>query len=380
MSSYGFLIGSVVAAKVIRALYLASRPKIQDRLSTESFRIGPPDDFHVHLRDGEVLEHTAAAVSRQFARALIMPNLRPPIINTDQALAYRTRIMDAIALSAPQSSFTPLMTLYLTDRTTPEEIRRAKSSGHIYACKLYPAGATTNSDSGVTDITLIYETLQTMAHLGILLLVHSEVTDQKVDIFDREYEYIKRYLKPLVKAIPNLKIVLEHVTTQEAVDFVLSCGPNVAATITAHHLLYNRNRLFLNGINPHYYCLPILKAEEHRRALLLAATGATGKFFGGTDSAPHFKVEKEACCGSAGCYTAFAAVELYAEAFDSVNCLHLLDDFLGTYGARFYGIPRNKGAGKVLLRKEWDVPRSLPFGKDCVVPLRFGERIRWTTQ
>lgn len=332
-----------------------------------------PDDWHVHVRDGAALHTVVPHTARQFARAIIMPNLRPPIIATDQALAYRQRILAAVPTGL---DFDPLMTLYLTDNTSPKEIERAKASGQVVACKLYPAGATTNSDSGVTRIESIYPALAAMEETGLLLLVHGEVTNSDVDIFDREAVFIKRVLMPLSDRFPRLKVVMEHITTQEAVDFVTAAPATVAATITAHHLLYNRNALFLGGIRPHYYCLPVLKREVHRLALLAAAISGNPKFFLGTDSAPHARHTKETGCGCAGCYTAHAALELYAEAFEEANALERLEGFASFHGADFYGLPRNPGA--LTLRKETTpVTAQFEFGDATLIPLRAGETLAW---
>ena len=332
-----------------------------------------PDDWHVHVRDGAALHTVVPHTARQFARAIIMPNLRPPIIATDQALAYRQRILAAVPTGL---DFDPLMTLYLTDNTSPKEIERAKASGQVVACKLYPAGATTNSDSGVTRIESIYPALAAMEETGLLLLVHGEVTNSDVDIFDREAVFIKRVLMPLSDRFPRLKVVMEHITTQEAVDFVTAAPATVAATITAHHLLYNRNALFLGGIRPHYYCLPVLKREVHRRALLAAAISGNPKFFLGTDSAPHARHTKETGCGCAGCYTAHAALELYAEAFEEANALERLEGFASFHGADFYGLPRNRGT--LTLRKETaPVAAQFEFGDATLIPLRAGETLAW---
>lgn len=332
-----------------------------------------PDDWHVHVRDGAALHTVVPHTARQFARAIIMPNLRPPIIATDQALAYRQRILAAVPTGL---DFDPLMTLYLTDNTSPKEIERAKASGQVVACKLYPAGATTNSDSGVTRIESIYPALAAMEETGLLLLVHGEVTNGDVDIFDREAVFIKRVLMPLSDRFPRLKVVMEHITTQEAVDFVTAAPATVAATITAHHLLYNRNALFLGGIRPHYYCLPVLKREVHRLALLAAAISGNPKFFLGTDSAPHARHTKETGCGCAGCYTAHAALELYAEAFEEANALERLEGFASFHGADFYGLPRNRGT--LTLRKETTpVAAQFEFGDATLIPLRAGETLAW---
>lgn len=332
-----------------------------------------PDDWHLHLRDRAAMRSVVPDSARQFARAIIMPNLRPPITTTEQALAYRARIVAAVP---PGLTFQPLMTLYLTDHTSPAEIARAKASGHVVAGKLYPAGATTNSDSGVTDIRKVYPALEAMQDYGLPLLVHGEVVDPKVDIFDREAVFIEQVLIPLIRDFPALKVVLEHITTQDAADFVRDAPTTVAATITAHHLLYNRNALFQGGIRPHYYCLPILKRERHRQALIQAATSGHPKFFLGTDSAPHPRQGKEAACGCAGCYTAHAALELYAEAFEAADGLDRLEAFASFNGPDFYGLPRNRDT--ITLRRELvSVPASIPFGADELIPLRAGETVGW---
>jgi len=332
-----------------------------------------PDDWHLHVRDGAAMRAVVPHSARQFARAIIMPNLRPPVTTTEQALAYRERILDAVP---PGWDFQPLMTLYLTDNTPPAEIARAKASGHIKACKLYPAGATTNSDSGVTDVRKLYPVLAAMQAQGLPLLVHGEVTDPEVDVFDREAVFIDRVLAPVACEFPELKIVLEHITTREAADYVREAPATVAATITAHHLLYNRNAIFQGGIRPHYYCLPILKHERHRQALIRAATSGDPKYFLGTDSAPHPCSGKETACGCAGCYTAHAALELYAEAFDAAGALDRLEAFASFNGADFYGLPRNTGT--ITLRKEsWTPPESYVFGEAALKPLRSGETLPW---
>eukprot|EP00455_Lapot_gusevi_P038809 TRINITY_DN4350_c0_g3_i1.p1 TRINITY_DN4350_c0_g3~~TRINITY_DN4350_c0_g3_i1.p1 ORF type:complete len:353 (-),score=70.42 TRINITY_DN4350_c0_g3_i1:22-1080(-) len=331
------------------------------------------DDFHLHLRDGDVLQNVVPDAAAQFARAIVMPNLKPPVLTTEDAVAYRDRILSA----RPQGSdFTPLMTLYLTDNTDPQEIHRAKASGAVFAVKLYPAGATTNSASGVTDIRKVYPVLREMEAVGLPLLIHGEVTDPSVDFFDREAEFIGRYLRPLIQEFPGLKIVMEHITTKDAVDFVLSCGPNVGATITAHHLLYNRNSIFTSGLNPHFFCLPILKRETHRAALVAAATSGNPKFFAGTDSAPHPRHLKENDHGCAGCYTAFAALPLYTEVFDGAGALDQLEAFCSQNGANFYGLPLNEGS-VVLEKQEWRAPETLPFGQHEVVPIRAGQTLLW---
>lgn len=331
-----------------------------------------PDDWHIHLRDGVQLKDTVRDVSRYMGRAIIMPNLVPPATCTDTALSYRDRIMAA----EPQGNFEPLMVLYLTDKTTPEEIRKAKATGKIFAAKLYPAGATTNSDSGVTDIENVFPALEAMQEVGMLLLVHGEVTDSSIDIFDRERVFLETKLSKVVDAFPGLKIVLEHITTKDAVEFVEAASDNVAATITAHHLLYNRNHMLAGGIRPHYYCLPILKRNTHQQALIKAATSGNPKFFLGTDSAPHAKDKKEAACGCAGAYTAHAAIELYAEAFEEVDALDKLEGFASHFGADFYGLPRNSDT-ITLQKSSWQVPDSYPLGDADVVPIKAGAEIDW---
>ena len=332
-----------------------------------------PDDWHVHLRDGALMQSVLPDTARQFARAIIMPNLRPPVTTTVHALEYRTRILAAL----PQGmKFEPLMTLYLTDNTTAQEIKRAAQSGIIHAVKLYPAGATTHSDAGVTDIRKAYPALEEMQHCGMPLLVHGEVTDPAVDIFDRESVFVERVMIPLLRDMPELRVVFEHITTRDAVQFVAGTPDNVAATITAHHLLYNRNALFSGGLRPHYYCLPVLKREIHRDTLLKAACSGNPKFFLGTDSAPHSQSSKEATCGCAGIYTAHAAIELYAEAFEQMDALDKLEGFAAFYGADFYRLPRN--TEKMTLRKEsWQVPDSFAFGEHRLIPLRAGENVSW---
>jgi dihydroorotase len=335
--------------------------------------ITTPDDWHLHLRDGAALATTVPHTARQFRRAVIMPNLTPPVTTADLASAYRERILAA----APEDSkFDPLLTLYLTDNTSVEEIHRAQSLGHVYACKLYPAGATTNSDFGVTDLNKLDPVLEAMQSAGLPLLIHGEVTDSAVDIFDREAVFIQRHLIPLLKRHPDLKIVLEHLTTADGVAFVQSAPDNVAATITAHHLLYNRNAIFAGGLNPHMYCLPVLKREQHRESLLRAATSGSGKFFLGTDSAPHPVSGKEKGCGCAGIYTAHAALELYATAFEAAGALDRLEGFASFYGPDFYGLPRNKGT-VTLEKREWEIPARYGFGVEEVVPLEAGKRLAW---
>ena len=332
-----------------------------------------PDDWHLHLRDGSALKAVLPDTARQFARAIVMPNLRPPVTTTELALAYRERIIEALPVGM---AFEPLMTLYLTDNTSADEILKAKASGLVYGVKLYPAGATTNSDSGVTSLDKCANALAAMEKLGLPLLVHAEVTDSDIDVFDRELVFIKRHMIPLLKKYPALKVVFEHITTKDAADFVALAPANVAATITAHHLLMNRNDMFKGGIQPHHYCLPVLKRETHRVALVKAATSGSHKFFLGTDSAPHARHTKEAACGCAGMYTARTAMELYAEAFEAANALDKLEAFASFNGADFYGLPRN--AEKVTLVKEsWKVPASLPYDGDVLVPLRADQMVHW---
>jgi dihydroorotase len=336
-----------------------------------------PDDWHLHLRDGDALKAVLPDTARQFARAIVMPNLKPPVRTTEEARQYRARILDAAKTELGDAAiFTPLMTLYLTDNTAAEEIARAKASGFVHAVKYYPAGATTNSDSGVTDIRKCDAVFEAMQAAGMPLLLHGEVTDHHIDIFDREKIFIDTQLVPLAKRFPKLRIVLEHITTADAVNFVRDAGENVAATITAHHLLYNRTDIFRGGVRPHYYCLPVLKREEHRVALLKAATSGSAKFFLGTDSAPHAKHTKEASCGCAGCYTALHAMELYATAFESVNALDKLEGFASFFGADFYRLPRNEDS-ITLEKSPWHVPEELPFPTSPLVPLRAGEEIGW---
>ena len=333
-----------------------------------------PDDWHLHLRDDEALSVVLPHSARQFARAIIMPNLRPPVTTVEAAAAYRERIRAALPAGM---SFEPLMTLYLTDRTPVDEIRRAVDSGFVKAVKLYPAGATTNSDAGVTDLAKCDAALVEMEKLGLPLLMHGEVTDPAVDIFDRENVFIETVMQPLLARRPGLRVVLEHITTKDAAEFVMAAGDNVAATITAHHLLYNRNAIFTGGIRPHYYCLPVLKRETHRAALVQAATSGNAKFFLGTDSAPHARMTKETSCGCAGCYTAFSALELYTEAFEAAGALGTLEAFASFNGPDFYRLPRNTGT--VTLEKQtWVVPDAFDYaGGDQLVPLRAGERLAW---
>jgi dihydroorotase len=337
-----------------------------------SLTLTRPDDWHLHVRDGaamcDVVPHTAA----QFARAIIMPNLKPPVTTTELAMAYRQRILQCVPAGI---DFEPLMTLYLTDNLPPEEIAKAHAAG-VVALKLYPAGATTNSDAGVTDIKKTYATLEAMQKHGLKLLVHGEVTSPDIDLFDREAVFIDRHLIPLRKDFPELRIVFEHITTREAAQYVESTDRHVAATITAHHLLFNRNAIFMGGIRPHYYCLPVLKREEHRQALLRAATSGSAKFFLGTDSAPHPAALKEHATGCAGCYTAHAAIEMYAEAFDSMGALERLEGFASFNGPDFYGLPRNTSTIE-LQRQDWRSPVTVPFGETELKPLRGGEVLPW---
>lgn len=331
-----------------------------------------PDDWHIHLRDGDALERTVGDAAAQFARAIVMPNLVPPVMNAEQALAYRERIY---AARPAGSHFEPLMVLYLTDNTTPADIAKARAAG-VKACKLYPAGATTNSASGVTNLEKIYPVLDAMQEAGMHFLLHGEVTDSSIDIFDREKVFIERTFAKVVAQFSGLKMVLEHITTADAADFVATAPANVGATITAHHLLYNRNHMLAGGIRPHYYCLPILKRNTHQQALIKAATSGSPKFFLGTDSAPHARDKKEAACGCAGSYTAFAAIELYAEAFEEAGKLDKLEGFASHFGADFYDLPRNSDT-ITLVRQDWQVPDHLPLGQTQLVPLRAGETLRW---
>ena len=340
--------------------------------SVDSLTITRPDDWHLHVRDGEALHTVVPHTAAQFGRAIIMPNLRPPVTTAEQAVAYKQRILAAV----PEGmAFEPLMTLYLTDNLPPEEIVRAKAAG-VVAAKLYPAGATTNSDAGVTDLRKTYKTLEAMQKAGMLLLVHGEVTSSDIDLFDREAVFIEQQLIPLRRDFPELKIVFEHITTQDAADYVAGADRFTAATITAHHLLYNRNAIFIGGVRPHYYCLPVLKRERHRVALVQAATSGSSKFFLGTDSAPHPAHLKEHASGCAGCYTAHAAIEMYAEAFDNAGALGQLEGFASFHGADFYGLPRNTGT--ITLRREsWTPPDSFAFGEGQLKPLRSGEALPW---
>ncbi|SEJ86336.1 dihydroorotase [Achromobacter sp. NFACC18-2] len=346
--------------------------------STTQLTITRPDDWHLHLRDGAALEAVVADTARQFARAIIMPNLKPPVTTTEQALAYRGRILEALAKTdVNPDSFTPLMTLYLTDNTSAEEIVRAHESGQVYAVKLYPAGATTNSDAGVTDLLgKCTKALEALQECGMPLLVHGEVTDPSIDVFDREAIFVERVMKPLRRAFPALKVVFEHITTKEGAEYVRDAEGPIAATITPQHLLYNRNAIFQGGVRPHWYCLPILKRETHRLALVEAATSGSPRFFLGTDSAPHARGLKEHACGCAGCYTALHAMELYATAFDAVGKLDKLEGFASFHGPDFYGLPRNDGT-LTLSRETYLVPDELAFGNTTLVPLAAGEALGW---
>jgi dihydroorotase len=340
---------------------------------SQSITITRPDDWHLHLRDGAVLTSVLPHSARQFARAIVMPNLKPPVTTTAQAVAYRERILAALPAGM---RFEPLMALYLTDNTPPDEIRRARDSGVVHAVKLYPAGATTNSDAGVTALSKCYKTLEVMQEIGMPFLVHGEVTDPAVDIFDREAVFIERVMQPLRRDMPALKVVFEHITTRDAAQYVAEADGPIGATITAHHLLYNRNEIFKGGIRPHYYCLPVLKREKHRQALVRVATSGNPRFFLGTDSAPHPKGLKEHACGCAGCYTALHAMELYAEAFDKAGALDKLEAFASFNGPAFYGLPRN--TDRITLQREtWTLPAELPFGEATIVPLNGGETIGW---
>jgi dihydroorotase len=340
---------------------------------TDSITIHRPDDFHVHLRDGEGLRAVVPMTAQQFARAMVMPNLKPPVTTVAMAAGYRDRII--AALGAGQS-FSPLMALYLTDKTTVDEIARVADSEFVHALKYYPAGATTNSDSGVTQLSKVYSVLEAMQKRGVVLCLHGEVTQPDVDVFDREAKFVDQSLAQIVRDFPALRIVVEHITTTEAAQFVIAAGANVAATITPQHLLYSRNAIFTGGIRPHFYCLPILKRESHRQTLMKAATSGSAKFFLGTDSAPHSKNNKETCCGAAGCFTAHAAMELYAQAFDSEGAIDKLDDFASRWGAAFYGLPRNTQT-MTLKRESWTPPSEFAFGNETVVALTSGETLHW---
>ena len=339
----------------------------------QSITLVRPDDWHLHVRDGDALSAVVPHTAARFGRALIMPNLKPPVTTTAQALAYRERIVAA----APGTGFEPLMSLYLTDNLSPDEIDRAQASGRVVACKLYPAGATTNSDAGVTAIDKVYPVLERMEALGMILCVHGEATGHEVDVFDRERVFIERTRSPLVRCFPALKVGFEHITTAEAAQFVRAAGVNVAVTVMAHHLLLNRNAIFAGGIRPHHYCLPVLKRESHREALVAAVTSGNPRFFLGTDSAPHALSAKENACGCAGCYTAHAGIELYAEVFDAAGALDKLEAFASLNGPAFYGLPPNPDT-ITLVREAWTVPVNYPYlGSDPLVPLRAGEQVGW---
>ena len=344
--------------------------------SLTSLTITRPDDWHLHLRDGDYLRAVLPDTAKRFARAIVMPNLKPPVTTVALAHAYRQRILDAMPAGA---KFQPLMTLYLTDNTHPDEILQLKQSIGVVAVKYYPAGATTNSDAGVTDLTRCAAVLEAMQQTGLPLLVHGEVTDPAVDIFDRERVFLERELTPLMARYPRLKIVVEHITTREAAQFVADAPANIAATITAHHLLLNRNALFVGGMRPHNYCLPVLKREVHREALVAAAASGNAKFFLGTDSAPHARHTKEVDCGCAGCYTAHAGIELYAEAFEAAGALDKLEGFASHFGPDFYGLPRNSDT-ITLVKETWRVPLDVAYGDDRLTPFRAGGEIRWRLQ
>jgi len=342
-------------------------------MSLSTLTLRRPDDFHVHLRDTAQMRAVVGATAQVFGRAIVMPNLKPPITTTDAAAGYRKRIRDALPAD---SRFEPLMTLYLTDNTSADDLARAKASGFVHAVKYYPAGATTNSESGVTSLPRVNHALAAMERLGIVLSIHGEVTDAEVDVFDRERVFVERHLASIVRDHPGLRIVLEHITTREAAQFVADAPPRVAATITPQHLLYSRNALFAGGLRPHLYCLPVLKRETHRQALVAAATSGNPKFFLGTDSAPHATDTKEHACGCAGCYSAPAALPLYAEAFEDAGALAQLEGFASLHGPAFYGLPAN-GETVTLVRDAWRVPDTLPFGDDTIVPLHAGRELRW---
>ena len=339
----------------------------------DKLTIARPDDWHLHVRTGAVLQAVIAATAQQFARAIIMPNLKPPVTSVEQALIYRDEILNSLPAG---SGFQPLMTLYLTGNTSPNDVKQVAESQYIHAFKLYPAGATTNSDSGVSNIEAAYPIFEAMEKQDVPLLVHGEVTDEKYDIFDREKVFIDTQLREIVNRFPNLRIVMEHVTTEEAVQFVASAADKIAATITPQHLLYNRNAMLAGGIRPHFYCLPILKREQHRQALVTAATSGSPKFFLGTDSAPHLTHLKEHSCGCAGCFNAPTALSLYAEAFDQVGKLDKLEGFASFYGADFYGLPRNQGS-VTLVKKDWQVAELYQLGHETITPLRSGETLHW---
>ncbi len=340
---------------------------------TDRLTITRPDDWHLHLRDGEVLQHVVPATARQMHRAIVMPNLKPPVTDATQALAYRERILSHVPEGV---DFNPLMTLYLTDNTTAEMISAAGKTEHVKAVKLYPAGATTNSDSGLTDLGKLDDICAALTEAKMPLLVHGEVTHNHVDIFDREKEFLDDILAPLVARHPNMRMVVEHITTKESADFVQSHGDNIGATITPQHLAFNRNHMLVGGIRPHLFCLPILKRKKHQQALQDVVVSGNHKFFLGTDSAPHAKGAKENACGCAGCYSAYAAIELYAEIFEDLGALDKLEGFASYYGADFYRLPRNK-TQVTLIKEAWQAPHEMPFGSDVIVPLRAGETLRW---
>ncbi|PWF22742.1 dihydroorotase [Corticimicrobacter populi] len=356
-------------------------PLSMPQTAPDTLTLTRPDDWHLHLRDGEALKAVVGDTARHFGRAIIMPNLKPPVTTTEQAQAYHDRILAALAATeGDKARFTPLMTLYLTDNTTADEIGRAKASGIVHAVKLYPAGATTNSDAGVTDLLgRCAAALAEMERVGMPLLVHGEVTDPAIDVFDREAVFIERVMQPLRKAFPALKVVFEHITTKDAADYVMQAEGPVAATLTPQHLLYNRNAIFQGGLQPHWYCLPILKRETHRQALLAAATSGSQRFFLGTDSAPHARGLKEQSCGCAGCYTALHAMALYATAFDMVGKLHNLEAFASHNGPDFYGLPRNSDT-ITLVRESYEVPEQLPYGNTELVPLAAGQTLPWSVR
>lgn len=348
-------------------------PDQANELTSQSLTLDQPDDWHLHLRDGDALATTVPHTAAQFARAIVMPNLKPPVTSLQAASEYRDRILNA---RPSGSEFDPLMTLYLTDSLAPNEVEAAFNSGIVQAVKYYPAGATTNSDSGVSHMSAVMPVLERMAKLGMPLLIHGEVTDHEIDIFDREKVFIETLLEPLCRELPTLRVVLEHITTRHAVDFVNAAPANVAATITVHHLLFNRNHLLAGAVRPHYYCLPILKRSSHQEALIAAATSGNPKFFLGTDSAPHARHAKESDCGCAGIYTAASAIELYAEAFEDAGALDKLERFASHYGPDFYGLPRN--TNKITLeKKSWQMPSSFTLAQDELIPLRAGESIAW---
>ena len=363
-----------VPAQPISANPLAFGP-LTSASPGQQLHLWRPDDWHVHLRDGAMLQAVVAATARQFARAIVMPNLTPPVTTVAAAAAYRQRILAALGPETDQG-FQPLMTAYLTETLDPGELVRGQAEGIFTAAKLYPAGATTNSAAGVRDLAAIAPALETMERIGLPLLVHGEVTDPEVDIFDREAVFIERHLQPLLARYPGLKVVFEHITTKEAAQYVAEAGAHTAATITAHHLLYNRNAIFMGGLRPHYYCLPVLKREVHRQALVAAATSGSDRFFLGTDSAPHASVMKEASVCGAGCFTALSALELYAEAFDAVGALDKLEGFASHHGPAFYGLPRNGGT-VTLARQPYTLPEAVPFGDAQLKPLRGGETLAW---